>query len=51
MICPMVEQAHFGTTRYTTLVDSVIHVPGKPIVLPLPHLRALLRFLDGPSEN
>jgi hypothetical protein len=27
----MVEQAHLGTTRYTTLSLSVIHVPGKPI--------------------
>jgi hypothetical protein len=27
----MVEQAHFGTTRYTMLSLSVIHVPGKPI--------------------
>ena len=27
----MVEHAHFGTTRYTTLSLSVIHVPGKPI--------------------
>ena len=31
MIWPMVEQAHLGTTRYTTLSLSVIHVPGKPI--------------------
>jgi hypothetical protein len=27
----MVEQAHLGTTRYTTLSLSVIHVPGNPI--------------------
>jgi hypothetical protein len=27
----MVEQAHLGTTRYTTLSLSVIQVPGKPI--------------------
>jgi hypothetical protein len=26
-----VEQAHLGTTRYTTLSLSVIQVPGKPI--------------------
>jgi hypothetical protein len=31
MICPMVEQAHLGTTRYTTLSVSVIQVPGKPM--------------------
>ncbi|MGD9862616.1 MAG: hypothetical protein AB7S99_05330, partial [Pseudodonghicola sp.] len=31
MICPIVEQAHFGTTRYTMLSLSVIQVPGKPI--------------------
>jgi len=29
MICPMVEQAHFGTTRYTMLSLGVIQVPGK----------------------
>lgn len=29
-----VEHAHFGTTRYTTLSLSVIHVPGKPIPAP-----------------
>jgi hypothetical protein len=35
MIWPMVEQAHLGTTRYTMLSLSVIHVPGKPMrVLP-----------------
>jgi hypothetical protein len=35
MIWPMVEQAHLGTTRYTMLSLSVIHVPGKPmLVLP-----------------
>ena len=33
MIWPMVEQAHFGTTRYMTLSLSVIHVPGNPMVL------------------
>jgi hypothetical protein len=38
MICPMVEQAHFGTTRYTTLSLSVIQVPGKPML----RLRVLL---------
>ncbi|MFC6641831.1 MULTISPECIES: hypothetical protein [Sulfitobacter] len=32
MICPMVEQAHLGTTRYTMLSLSVIHVPGKPML-------------------
>ncbi|WP_169795939.1 hypothetical protein [Pseudoponticoccus marisrubri] len=31
MIWPMVEQAHFGTTRYTMLSLSVIQVPGKPM--------------------
>ena len=31
MICPMVEQAHFGTTRYKTLSLCVIQVPGKPM--------------------
>ena len=37
----MVEQAHFGTTRYTTLSLSVIQVPGNPMLLPpkfVPHL-------------
>jgi hypothetical protein len=29
MIWPIVEHAHFGTTRYTTLSLSVIQVPGK----------------------
>ena len=43
MICPMVEQAHFGTTRYTMLSLSVIQVPGNPMLpvpsspVPLPH--------------
>jgi hypothetical protein len=32
MICPIVEQAHFGTTRYTMLSLSVIQVPGNPIL-------------------
>jgi hypothetical protein len=40
MIWPMVEQAHFGTTRYTTLSLSVIQVPGKPIFRHLPCLCA-----------
>src|SRR6056297_2982365 len=29
----MVEHAHFGTTRYTRLSLSVIHVPGNPMPL------------------
>lgn len=30
----MDEQAHFGTTRYTVLSLSVIHVPGNPMFYP-----------------
>jgi hypothetical protein len=45
MICPMVEQAHFGTTRYTTLSLVVIHVPGKPILTRL--LLALTVFSNS----
>jgi hypothetical protein len=34
----MVEQAHFGTTRYTTLSLWVIHVPGNPMIAALANL-------------
>lgn len=43
MIWPIVEHAYFGTTRYTTLSLSVIHVPGKPINQPF--FRTALVFL------
>jgi hypothetical protein len=48
MIWPMVEQAHFGTTRYTMLSLSVIHVPGKPMTA-LPLLRVRYGFADAGS--
>ena len=46
MICPMVEQAHLGTTRYTMLSLSVIHVPGNPIADTFPFVVSLVSTAD-----
>jgi len=55
MIWPMVEQAHLGTTRYTTLSLVVIQVPGKPIftrpLTALPLLSAEVIIVSGKKQR